>query len=660
MIDHIPLTKLTLSKANVRRGPGDAAADAQLEASIRALGVLHNLVVVPNGSLGTFEVVAGARRLRVLQRIHGPEAEVTVPCEVLAKGDGVEASLAENVTRLDMHPLDACEAFGRLVKEGKDTPEIAARFGVSERYVEQRLRLAGLHQEIKKALREGSLDLSAAVAFTVAPKADQKAAFDELKASGWAISAYNVKRMLLDAWIDAGHAVFDVASLPAHAVRRDLFAEEVFVERGVFMARQREAVDARAAELRAEGWRWVEVVEGPLDPKRQNMLSREQGNLPEPVQREIATLLAEHDRLATELEASGEGEPTPETRAKAEALEGRLGEIDDRIAELEDTPLVFTDEQRRRCGVLIFVDIRGRVRDEHGLYDRKEREKAAKAARKAEAKSKAKATSNGSAVTADAPASEAPSPATATPVSSVEAEPEDGPSNARCDAAAAHHLALALRAEVAASPRQAMILVVLALHERVRSSAVDFGRGGKPNTTTMAANAFDTPTWGYDTNGAVKVVENALAGSDVLAGTAWERLDEGAAYRKLQALDDDALGRLFAALVAASLTQVGNEPKPAPLLAAMAEALCCDLRTHWTPGEGWVGRHTKAQLLAITHELTGHEPPASLAAKKKPELVAHVVAILAEGAKQGFADPALNARVNAWLPASVRLDQAEA
>jgi ParB family chromosome partitioning protein len=504
MIDHIPLTKLTLSKANVRRGPGDAAADARLEASIRALGVLHNLVVVPNGSPGTFEVVAGARRLRALQRIHGPEAEVAVPCEVLAKGDGVEASLAENVTRLDMAALDACEAYLRLLKDGKDIAEVAARFGVSERYVEQRLRLAGLHQEIKKALREGSLDLSAAVAFTVAPKADQKAAFDKLQASGWAISAYNVKRMLLDAWIDAGHALFDVASLPAHAVRRDLFAEEVFVERGVFMARQREVVDARAAELRAEGWSWVEVVEGPLDPKRQSQLAREQGDLPEAAQSEIATLVAEHDRLVTELEALGDGEdePTPETSVKAEAMEARLGEIDDRIAELEDTPVEFDEEQRQRCGVLILIDIQGRVREEHGLYDRKEREKAAKAARKAEAKTKAKAKGNGSAAAADTPSSDAPSPAEATPAVAIEAEPEDGPSNARCDAAAVHHLALALRAEVVASPRQAMILVVLALHERVRSAAVDFGRGGKANTTTMAANAFDAPTWGYDTNGA--------------------------------------------------------------------------------------------------------------------------------------------------------------
>ncbi|MEO1092274.1 MAG: ParB/RepB/Spo0J family partition protein [Pseudomonadota bacterium] len=646
----------------MRRGHSDAAADAQLEASIRALGVLHNLVVVPNGSPDAFEVVAGTRRLRALQRIHGPGAEVTVPCEVLAPDDGVEASLAENVTRLDMHPLDACEAFGRLVKAGKDTAEIAARFGVSERYVEQRLRLAGLHQEVKKALRDGSLELSAAVAFTVAPKADQKAALDKLTASGWAISAYNVKRMLLDAWIDAGHALFDVASLPAHAVRRDLFAEEVFVERGVFMARQREVIDERAAQLRAEGWGWVEVVEGPLDPKRQSQLAREQGDLPAAVQSAIATLVAEHDRLMTELEAldDGEHEPTSDLTAKAEAMEARLGEIDHRIAELEDTPVEFGEEQRLRCGVLILVDIQGRVREEHGLYDRKEREKAAKAAQKAEAKNKAKAKSNGSAQPADTPSSEAPSATEATPVGSVEAEPEDGPSNARCDAAAVHHLALALRAEVAVSPRQAMILVILALHERVRSAAVDFGRGGKPNTTTMAANAFDAPTWGYDTNRAGRVLETALAGSDVLAGTAWERLDDGEAYRILQALDDDALGRLFAALVAASLTQVGNEPKPASLLAAMAEALRPDLRGCWTPGEGWIGRHTKAQLLAITHELTGHEPPASLAAKKKPELVAHVVAILAEGAKQGFDDPALNARVNAWLPASVRFGQAEA
>ena len=59
MIRTIPLNKLVQSSRNVRKH-SDAAADAELAASIAALGLLQNLIVRP-AAKGKFEVEAGDR-----------------------------------------------------------------------------------------------------------------------------------------------------------------------------------------------------------------------------------------------------------------------------------------------------------------------------------------------------------------------------------------------------------------------------------------------------------------------------------------------------------------------------------------------------------------------------------------------------------------------
>ena len=49
-IREIPLSRLALAPENVRRTPPDAAADAELRASIAAHGLLENLVVRPDAT----------------------------------------------------------------------------------------------------------------------------------------------------------------------------------------------------------------------------------------------------------------------------------------------------------------------------------------------------------------------------------------------------------------------------------------------------------------------------------------------------------------------------------------------------------------------------------------------------------------------------------
>jgi ParB family chromosome partitioning protein len=66
---NIPLSQLVLSPANIRTTPATPAEDAALEASIRAKGILQNLIVHAANSDGVYEVDAGGRRLRILQKL---------------------------------------------------------------------------------------------------------------------------------------------------------------------------------------------------------------------------------------------------------------------------------------------------------------------------------------------------------------------------------------------------------------------------------------------------------------------------------------------------------------------------------------------------------------------------------------------------------------
>ena len=147
----LPLHTLIPSPQNVRKTPAEGAAFEQLKASIAAHGLLENLLVQPaeqdGGGADCFEVVAGGRRLAALQALAEDGAltpDHSVACHVLPRASAAaELSLVENTVRAAMHPADQVEAFARIARDGGTVAEIAARFGVSERTVEQRLRLPG-------------------------------------------------------------------------------------------------------------------------------------------------------------------------------------------------------------------------------------------------------------------------------------------------------------------------------------------------------------------------------------------------------------------------------------------------------------------------------------------------------------------------------------
>nr|WP_244562556.1 ParB/Srx family N-terminal domain-containing protein [Ensifer aridi] len=106
---------------------------------------MQNLVVRKGDKKGRYFVVAGARRLAALKLLAeaGEIAkDYAVECKERGGESATEISLAENVMREEMHPVDQYEAFDALAKQGKDIADIAARFGTTETVVRKRLALA--------------------------------------------------------------------------------------------------------------------------------------------------------------------------------------------------------------------------------------------------------------------------------------------------------------------------------------------------------------------------------------------------------------------------------------------------------------------------------------------------------------------------------------
>ncbi|MFP1131985.1 ParB/Srx family N-terminal domain-containing protein [Asticcacaulis sp. W401b] len=112
----IPFCKLVLSQSNVRRVKSGLSIE-DLAASIARRGLIQSLHVRPvlderGGETGMFEVPAGGRRFRALELLVKQKRlskSSPVPCVVSDANDAVlieEVSLAENIERTPLHPID--------------------------------------------------------------------------------------------------------------------------------------------------------------------------------------------------------------------------------------------------------------------------------------------------------------------------------------------------------------------------------------------------------------------------------------------------------------------------------------------------------------------------------------------------------------------------
>jgi len=271
----IPFNKLVLSQANVRRMKAGVSIE-ELAEDIARRTLLQSLSVRPvldadGQETGMFEIPAGGRRFRALELLVKQKRlakTAPVPCVVREGGIAEEDSLAENIQRVALHPLDQFRAFQALRDKDLGDAEIAARFFVTPTVVKQRLRLAAVSDKLLDIYAEDGITLEQLMAFTVTnDHARQEQVWDAVSRS-YNKEPYLIRRQLTEGAVRASdrRAQFvgmDVYEVAGGVVMRDLFQHDDggWLQDPALLDRLvTEKLQAEAEALRAEGWSWIAVA----------------------------------------------------------------------------------------------------------------------------------------------------------------------------------------------------------------------------------------------------------------------------------------------------------------------------------------------------------------------------------------------------------------
>ncbi len=305
-----------------------------------------------------------------------PETQ-EVCCLVLERGPAAqEASLAENFQRLSMNPADECLAFQQLIEQGADSEGIARRFGLTVRFVEGRLRLAGLAPVVFDALGAGEISLDVAKAYAATPDRERQAlVFDQMSRGYGAAHPDSIRRMMTQATIGAGdrRALFigEEAYVAAGGrVERDLFSDDSgarWLDIAIVERLACEKLEAEAARTATElGYAFVR-------PTLNSWIAHEQVQGLRRVPVETVPLTDEETASVDSLEGEIEDlvdllqdEETDE-RERDEA-ETKIRSLNDRIEAIVNKPPVIDEAIKASVGAFLLLDDQGRPRLDAGLY----------------------------------------------------------------------------------------------------------------------------------------------------------------------------------------------------------------------------------------------------------------------------------------------------
>jgi ParB family transcriptional regulator, chromosome partitioning protein len=641
----IPFNKLVLSQSNVRRVKAGVSIE-ELAEDIARRSLLQSLNVRPvldgdGQETGIFEVPAGGRRFRALELLvkqRRMNKTQPVPCVVRTDGLAEEDSLAENVQRVALHPLDQFRAFQTLREKGLSEEEIAARFFVSPAVVKQRLKLAAVSEKLLDVYAEDGMTLEQLMAFTVTnDHARQEQVWDQL-ARCYNREPYYIRRQLTEGTVRAADRRTQFVGIAAYEaaggiVIRDLFEHDdggwlqdsALLDRLVI-----EKLKTEAETLRAEGWKWIAVA--PDFPYGHTAgLRRLDGQIVDLTDEERASreaLRTELDRLQQEY---AEADELPEE------VDQRLDEIETALIAFEERPVIYDPAEMARAGAFVSVDGEGNLRIERG-YVRQEDEPPAEPV-----------DSDGG----DAPAATAPAATIQRAVITVgsngysepqgEGEEDDGikPLSERLVTELTAHRTLALRDALANDPGVAFAAV---LHALCLGAFYRMSSGTCLEISAKSAS-FSTQAPGLADSASAKAIE--------ARHQQWAKQlpkDEDDLWAALVAFDGDSQAALFAHCASLSVNAVHEPWNRSPRRLAHADTLARAVNLNmaaagWSPTvDNYLGRVPKARILEAVREAKGEASAQLIDHLKKPEMAKESERLLAD---------------TGWLPEPLRTVDAQ-
>lgn len=179
----------------------DFTALDELAASIKASGVIQPIIVRKIG--GSYQLIAGERRWRAarqagLDRIPALVRDAT-------DAQSLELALVENLLREDLNPIEAAQAYQKLLADFDWTQEeLAQRIGKDRTSIANCLRLLRLPEEIQADLRNGRLTMGHARALLALPTVSEQLRLrEEILTHDWSVrtteDSIRAKESLADA-----------------------------------------------------------------------------------------------------------------------------------------------------------------------------------------------------------------------------------------------------------------------------------------------------------------------------------------------------------------------------------------------------------------------------------------------------------------------------
>lgn len=578
----VKLSQLRLSPFNVRRVKPKAID--QLAADIMAHGQLQNLVVYAEGN--RFAVAVGGRRYRAFKQLAKAKAIPSchpVSVDVRDKTEAVELSLAENVSREDMHVADAVIAYGDLRAEDMSPEDIAARFGVALSYVKKVLRLSALHPQALGSLARDRIGMEAAQALTLTDDHDRQ--LEALKRFG--NSAYQIRRMLTEQKIGTSSALFLFVGHDAYLAAGGTITADLFAEDGDGYADDPLTVEtlatAKMAEVeagyRAEGWHDVRASLERPDDFYNHVTVHAEGRR-EPTEAEVAERARIQDAADARRAELGKGNQWGDRVFNGLEREARI---------LENRLCLFTDEQKADSAMILFVGHDGEIE--------------AKAIR-----TKRSAKIGGS----DAPAIKPDySQAMIETLSKIKT--------------------LAVQEAVATNPGLALDILLDCL--------VGQGIQDGPSYHSPLSLRLETFNAGVPDD---MMTMAEIASVDEIGGSDFAALPEVNRFAAIQAMDADAKGRLLALLVARQInggeTSGSRRDRRHERFDRIAFACRLDMVAKWQAPVAFYDRLTKPVIVKIMTEALGKDAADNCAKMKKGDLAA---AAAERMAGRGWLPPAL-------------------
>jgi ParB family chromosome partitioning protein len=646
----IALDKLVASDLNVRRIKAGVSVE-DLAEDVARRGLLQSLNVRPEldgdgAETGRFTVTAGGRRLAALKLLVKQKRlakNAPVPCIVKADGIEEEDSLAENTMREALHPLDQFRAFERLLGQGLAIEEIAARFFVSAQVVRQRLKLAAASPKLLDLYVAEEMSLEQLMAFTVTEDHARQEQVWESLSRAFNKEPYTIRRMLTEGAVKTSDRRAVFVGLEAYeagggTVLRDLFSDDTggWLQNTALLEKlAREKLAIEADRISTEGWKWAEFsIDFPYGHTAGlRRLPATQAPLTEEEQARHDAVLAEYGALSDEYEGVEE---------LPEAVDQRLGELEQSIAAVDERLPVYAPADIARAGVFVSLDYQGVLKIEGG-YIRPEDEARIVAV---EGEASTEALSRGDQELAEstgvASAVQAPAmPIAGAPTDSGTETPEEDdiirPLSDRLVTELTADRTLALRDALANEPNVAFQAVLHALclgafYRRPSNSCLEI---------TAKNSGFSTQAPGLAETASAKAI-------DARHDQWTKQLPEEPAdlWVALTALGDDCKSALFAHCASLTVNVVKEPGNRRPEALQHGDQLARDVNLEmaaagWAPTvENYLGRVPKVRIIQAVREAKGEKSARLIEHLKKTEMAKEAERMLAGAG---------------WLPEPLRL-----